>query len=77
MTYLDDESVSYYETPMNWGADESSSRRIDSGMRGGVPKSLHGLTAAFFGERSATKERVPSKPWRIAVTKGLLHVAPS
>jgi hypothetical protein len=33
------------------GAYKPVSRFIDRGMRGGVPKSLHDLTATFHGER--------------------------
>jgi hypothetical protein len=50
--YLDQPDISYYEIPMISGRYRPVSRFIDSGMRGGVPNSLHDRTATFYGERS-------------------------
>jgi ATP10 protein len=51
--YLNKKDVSYFEIPMISGSYRLVSRLIDSGMRSGVPDSLHARTATFYGERSA------------------------
>jgi hypothetical protein len=49
------QTVNYYEIPMIKGAWGIMSGFIDNGMRGGVPKELHGNVATYYGSLSSYK----------------------
>jgi hypothetical protein len=49
------QAVNYYEIPMIKGAWGIMSGFIDNGMRGGVPKELHGNVATYYGSLSSYK----------------------
>jgi hypothetical protein len=50
---LQQKQIEYYEIPMISGNYKLVSGFIDSGMRSGVPATLHDRTATFYGDRRA------------------------